>query len=205
MAKWDPTVVLDMIEKWVPHQEICLKKLSFKLAFLLALTTGQRVQALNSIKIKNINIVNKKCYIIIDKLLKSSRRGTHQLPLELNEFTNMNLCVIDVLKYYLIKTLEIRNGDFLFISFQKPHKEISTETLSRWIKNVLKEAGIDATAHSTRSLSTSVAADNGIPINQVLDCAGWAHESTFKNFYRLKSTENFGNKVITAIQEKVNY
>ena len=46
----------------------------------------------------------------------------------------------------------------MLLGFQKPHDEISSPTIARWIKTILKDAGIDTKvfqAHSSRSASTS--------------------------------------------------
>ena len=62
----------------------------------------------------------------------------------------------------------------MFISYVKPHKEITTATLARWIKEALKLSGIDVTlfkAHSVKSLS------------EILQMANWSNERTFNRFY----------------------
>ena len=48
----------------------------------------------------------------------------------------------------------------LLVSYQKPHKAISKDTVAQWLKEELKLAGIDTSifgAHSTRATSTSAA------------------------------------------------
>ena len=75
----------------------------------------------------------------------------------------------------------------LFVSYVQPHKPVSGDTIKRWVKQVLTNAGIDTstfTAHSTRSASTSVAANAGLPLQDILQAAGWSSESTFYKFYR---------------------
>ena len=52
----------------------------------------------------------------------------------------------------------------LLLSFLKPHNPMVNSTISRWIKNVPREAGIDTEVfkgHSTRSASTSKAGLRG--------------------------------------------
>ena len=74
----------------------------------------------------------------------------------------------------------------LFISYTKPHKAVSPDTVSRWIKTTLVDAGIDTSkysAHSTRSASTSAAKGNNISIPTIMKIAGWSQESTFTKFY----------------------
>ena len=48
------------------------------------------------------------------------------------------------MKEYLRRSKPLRGDSTkLFISFMKPHKHISRESLSRWIKTVMEAAGID--------------------------------------------------------------
>ena len=62
----------------------------------------------------------------------------------------------------------------MFIPYVKPHKEITTATLVRWIKEVLKLSGIDVTlfkAHSVRSASTSALYSRGANLSEILQMA----------------------------------
>ena len=76
---------------------------------------------------------------------------------------NVNLCPVSTLQEYVKRTESLRhlNGQYsfkVFISYVKLHKEITTATLARWMKEVLKLSGIDVTlfkAHIVRSASTS--------------------------------------------------
>ncbi|CAC5369294.1 unnamed protein product [Mytilus coruscus] len=77
----------------------------------------------------------------------------------------------------------------LFITHSKPFKPVACATIVRWIKTVLKLAGIDTDmfkAHSTRTASTSAAFSAGMPINDILKAAGWGNESVFGRFYQKK-------------------
>ena len=61
---------------------------------------------------------------------------------------------------------------------------MSTNTVPRWLKNVMAKARIDTSvykAHSTITAVTSVAKGNKVPIDNVLSTAGWSSESTFDN------------------------
>ena len=85
----------------------------------------------------------------------------------------------------------------LFISYTKPHKAVSPDTVSRWVKTTLVDAGIDTSkysAHSTRSASTSAAKGNNISIATIMKSTGWSQESTFAKFYDkpVAPRENFG-------------
>ena len=89
------------------------------------------------------------------------------------------------------------------MSFQKPFKPVRKDTISRWIKNVLKYAGIDTTkfgAHSTKAASISAAAKAGTPLDVILKSAGWSNCGTFAKFYKkpINTQCNFGSALFEA-------
>ena len=95
-----------------------------------------------------------------------------------------NFCV------YLHNNYPVRKSEErLFISYIKPHKRVSKDTIRRWIHRTLKSAGINTELfgpYSTRSASVSKASKLNIPIEQIMKTAGWARESTFAKFYHKK-------------------
>ena len=104
---------------------------------------------------------------------------------------------------YLERTSAYRHDqthDQLLLSFQRPFKPVSSETISRWSKSVLKSAGIDVdqfSAHSTRSASTSCCKTGGLSLSVILKAAGWASSETFASFYDKPLVEpNFGSTLL---------
>lgn len=79
------------------------------------------------------------------------------------------------------------NSDKLFVSYRKPFGNVTSQTLSYWIKDVLHKSGIDTSvfgAHSTRHASTSKAKCLGINLDIIRKTAGWdASSSVFARFY----------------------
>ena len=74
----------------------------------------------------------------------------------------------------------------MFISYVKPFKAVSRDTISRWTKTVLDRSGIDTTvykAHSTRAATSSKACRNNVPLDQIMANAGWKSAQTFYKFY----------------------
>lgn len=70
---------------------------------------------------------------------------------------NPKLCVVDCLMEYFERTESFRNSehssDPVLRTIIRPHKGISSNTVSNWIKDVMSFAGIDTTkfkAHSAR-------------------------------------------------------
>ena len=110
--------------------------------------------------------------------------------------TDKTLCFVSHMKEYLRRTKPLRGDSTkLFISFMKPHKHISRETLSRWIKTVMEAAGIDTRIfhpHSTRAAATSKAKAACVPIQEILG------KKTFDRFYNKPASNEltFANSLL---------
>lgn len=186
---WDTSLVLNYIKSWYPNENLNLEKISKKLATLLALTTAHRVQTISKININNIEVLPNEIQVKIPDLIKTSRIGATQPTLILPFFREqLAICPATTLNSYLLMTNPLRGSeDHLFIGLKKPHKAITSQTLSRWIKSVLCSCGIDIsvfTAHSTRHAATSRAHKMGINVDLIRKTAGWSGSSnTFGRFY----------------------
>ncbi|KZS09564.1 Uncharacterized protein APZ42_026185 [Daphnia magna] len=108
---------------------------------------------------------------------------------------NRAICPVNCLEQYLEATRPHRNKDNesqLFIGANKPHRSVSSSTVGRWIKDQLKEAGIDTaifSAHSVRGAASSKAAAARGPIQSILNQGHWASESNFAKFFRREKTK----------------
>ncbi|KAL0879323.1 hypothetical protein ABMA27_003101 [Loxostege sticticalis] len=186
---WDPQIVLNFLSCWYPNENLILENLTKKLVTLLAIATGHRVQTLSLIKTQNIQQSNQKILIKIPDLIKTSRPGSNQPLLTLPFFLEKpQICPAKTLVTYINMTKTKRNNcENLFISFKKPYNKVTSQTISRWIKDTLSDSGIDTsifTAHSTRHASTSAAKRCGVNIDVIRKTAGWSESSkTFAKFY----------------------
>ena len=93
--------------------------------------------------------------------------GLFQYPIK-------TLGVYTTLRHYIEVTQPLRKSSKLLISYIKPHNEVSSSTIGRWLKTCLSLANIDVNvyqAHSTRSASTTKAAQL-LPIDVVMKLAG---------------------------------
>ena len=98
-----------------------------------------------------MNKKDNKYVIKITHLLKqSSRTGHHLSAIELVSYPdNINLCIVSLLDLYIEKTADLRSSQQLMCCYTKPFKAASKDTLSRWIKLVMKKAGIDTDIFKT--------------------------------------------------------
>ncbi|CAG9118500.1 unnamed protein product [Plutella xylostella] len=190
-STWDPQVVLNNISNWPSNKDLSLEQLTKKLVILLALCTAHRVQTLSLIKLNNIKSDANGIKIIISDLIKTSAPGRDQPVLVLPYYyENKSICPATVIEQYLTSTKELRPTDVnnLILTWKRPHRAASAQSISRWIKQVLADSGVDTTvfgAHSTRHASTSAASSAGISLNVIRRTASWTKTSeTFARFYK---------------------
>jgi arginine repressor len=74
----------------------------------------------------------------------------------------------------------------LFLALKRPHKPITSATVSRWLKEVIRLAGVKEEifkGHSVRGASTSAAKRAGLSIDTIMSMADWTNSATFNKFY----------------------
>ena len=186
---WNVNAVFQLFLTWGKNADLSLKFLSLKLAVLLLLVTSQRGQTIVNLCIDDIT-VSKEIVFRMKTLLKHNRVGDPLDSLTLRPYSACKeLCVVRTLKMYLKRTQFIRSYSALLLSFARPHKPISRDTLSRWTLIVMKMAGLDTEKyklHSTRGASTSAAKRLGVPINVIMRQASWKSVSSFAKYYDKK-------------------
>ena len=204
-ATWNVSVVFKFIREQKPVDETPLKELTQRLTFLLCLLSGQRSQTIHKLSLENMCIGEEKVTFFITEKLKHTRQGVHQQPLEFLAYkADRKLCIVTHIQHYVEKTSSLRQEEKqLLISFIKPHKAVSKDTVSNWIKHFMKTAGIDTSvykSHSTRAAATSYLASKQVDVNDILAAAGWSNEETFQKFYNRNIIVpfNFGNALLEA-------
>ena len=141
---WDVQIVLSYLKTLHPVDSLSLKDLSFKFLMLLLLVSGQRGQTIHMLDINDMIVTENGFTFVIVNHLKQSRPGYHNPHLKLVPFEDPSLCVVTTCKEYLKRTKSLRgNQSKLFISYVKPFKEVSRDTLTRWVRQVMAQAGLD--------------------------------------------------------------
>lgn len=201
---WDPAPVIAKLALIYPYDSIGMSVITRKLVLLLALGTGQRAQTLASLRTSQI-FLDEKLTILVPDRIKTSAPGRSQPYFCCSRFEgHENLCIVRLMEHYMNRTRDLRQPicDSLLIALNKPHKGVTSQTISRWIKQELDECGVDTsrfTAHSTRHASTSRAAAKGISLDLIKRAAGWTGESrVFARFYNrpVINPEEFSNAVL---------
>ena len=203
---WDVSLVIKFLSTLTPIERLSLKDLSYKLVMLISLVTAQRGQTVQLLNIGSMLEEPTAFIFPLDEHVKQAKPGMKGQIIKLQAFPNKDLCVFTTCKEYLARTKDLRGNETrLILTFAKPHKPASRDTIRRWIRNVMQLSGIDVSvfkAHSTRAASTSKAKINNVPIEDILKTAGWKSNSTFARHYNLPITGNdnkFVNNILSII------
>lgn len=189
---WDTSSVLNHLEGKTPNDKLSLLSLSKKVATLLALVTGHRLQTLNRIRVEKIIMTHQGIQIFIPDHLKTTNKGNPNPCLQVPFFNaRPAICPASCLNEYIVRTASLRTEaqEFLFITARPPHNTATSATISRWIKSTLSEANVDTTlftAYSSRHASTTKAFTQGVSLQTIRKTAGWSGTSqVFARHYQL--------------------
>ena len=103
----------------------------------------------------------------------------------------LSLFCVSTFKKQPRQVSNLRSPKPLFVTSRKPIRRAKPGTISHWVKDTLRLAGINTevfSAHSTRGVSTSWTATRGVLIGDILRAANWSSRSTFEQLYYCPST-----------------
>ena len=189
---WDVKLVLEQLRTLEPLCNLTLKELTLKLVMLMALTQAARVQTLHLLVLDNIGFSETSICVSLGDNIKQCRPNFNVKFVEFTAYTtDRRLCFCETLKVYIERTAQFRAGvdqmkGPLFLSFVRPHKPVTRDTIARWIRIVLHRSGVDTrlySASSVRHAAASRAKVMAVPIAHILVKAGWSRETTFARHY----------------------
>ena len=188
--------------QWGDTTSLSLNLLTYKLVMLMSLARPSRSADLASLCIDHCHYKPEGVVFVPSVLAKQSRQGKPLTEYFFASFTdNKELCPVALRQYQKVTTSLRKESTHLFVAIVKPHKPVAPCTIARWLKEVLKLSGFDTnifTAHSTRSASSSAAADSGVTTNDILKAADWSSESVFRKFYyRPTHNPSYGQAVLS--------
>lgn len=186
---WDVHSVLQFLRKQSPNEDLSLLKLSQKAVMLTLLVTAGRGQDIILLDLNHIHNHEGGLTCLLAGLTKTTRPGSLRRQLNIPAYPiDLSVCPVQCLQEYLTRTRYLRPEGVtsLFITSTKPYGPASRDTISRWVKTLMHDAGIDTAVyrpHSTRAASTSAARRKNTPLPDILKAAGWKSERTFQIFY----------------------
>ncbi|XP_061443669.1 uncharacterized protein LOC133365571 [Rhineura floridana] len=226
---WSLPKVLQALQRppFEPIRTVPLRILSFKVLFLIAITSARRVSELGALSsARHLCVFHKDSVVLktdpsfrpkVDSVFHCNQdivlpsfcpNPTHPL-----EKAWHSLDVRRALKTYLSRTQEIRRTESLFVSFHPGsmgHK-VSNPTLSRWLRACITLAyeslklpvPVSITAHSTRSAATSAAFATNAPVADICRAAVWSSPHWFIRHYKIdryaSADASFGRRVLQQV------
>lgn len=203
LPSWSLPRVLEALAKppYEPLGEASFKNVTIKTVFLIAIASGQRRSALHALSAApghvrwergGVRLLPAPSYIAKNQTASSGPVEIFLQPLSAHSsiVEDKVWCPVRALKFYWHRSQQKRSGDQLFITTKEPFGPASRDTISRWIVEAIKAAGPDALtpdttphAHDTRSISTSWALFQGVPIEEIHRAAYWRTPNSFISFY----------------------
>ena len=160
---------------------------------LLALLSTHRCQTLNSLSIEHMDINIQQVTFYIPQVIKNTTTMFHPKPIILQAFpADERICPVRNIAEYIKASEKFRKSKNLLLSYYK-HEPIETQTIGRYVKLILKAAGINTkifTAHSTRHASSTGKFMKGLSLNDIVKKGGWKSLSSFRRFYNLPVINN---------------
>ena len=172
---------------------------------LILLVSSQRGQSIHYLDLQHLTIEEDNySFDVAEHIKTSTPRNPHtRIDIAASE-PDSTICPSTCLKAYLKKTKALRKNETkLFISYVRPHKTVSGDTVSRWTKETLRLCGIDTkvfTAHSTTSACVSKANEKNVPVHEIMAKAGWKSAETFRKYYNKPVIQ--GNRLASAILDQ---
>ena len=207
-AVWDVNLVLQFLSAMVVRDQ---NDLSMKLATLLMILSGNRVNMLTHFDITHMYITKTECTFTFSHVLKATRPNFNSEPMTFRAYPECpQLCPVGTIWDYLTLRNQLTNDSQFFIA-NKPtkgvYKGVTSDTIARWVKKMLGLCGIDSgkyTAHSCRAASTSAALFRGISIGTIVKSASWSNVSTFKKYYLKEISSSYDLEKTNFGEEMLN-
>ena len=200
---WDLNKVLVYLRghPFEPLKSCDFRSLSKKTLFLLALATAKRVSELQALSFRVTRVGQDRTLMYLPEFVAKTETPANPIPrsfrlASLKEFVGdlvdeMLLCPVRCLDEYLSRTKDIKGRPrSLFVSPRNNSRAMSKNGISFFLREVISGAGAVGaevgrvpSAHSVRSVATSVAFTRNWSLSQVLEAVTWKSSSVFASFY----------------------
>ena len=180
--------VLSVLRTWGLPSDLSYSRLTAKMAMMMSLYSAGRVSDLTLLRVTETFMVLEKdrATLYFDYGAKQDRINHMNPPIVLHAFEDRTLCPIAHLRRYLAVTKKKRRGvagQPLFLIKVSPYGPAKIFTIRSWIIDILKEAGINASAGSIRAAAATYASASRVSLQRILEAADWSRASTMYNHY----------------------
>ena len=207
-AVWNVDQVVNYLQSLPINEALTTRQLAMKSTMLTALTAIPRASEIHKLDTKWMLAKEDHLIFQIDGTVKHSRPGLINPPIILHKFQQEpKICPVQTILDYIDKTQQWRDDQNtkVFLSNSTSHSPVTTATISTWLKETLKLAGINTnifTPHSTRAAGSSKSRGKGMNKQTILSMGNWKQLSTWeRHYYRQtqaeKHTEEFQKSILT--------
>lgn len=199
---WNPQLVVDWLLRNSPKPDN-LFDVSRRCATLLLLASGRRVHDLTLLSMAPDYMDDQDNHITFWPMFgsKTDSLTRRQSGWQLSPCSHHNIDLV----FWLRKLLEISaprralaNTTNLFITTRGTPQAASRTVIGGWVRTVLRDAGIQESAGSTRSAVASLNWVEQYPIEEILARGNWASENTLIRFYKRQIAQPLINTVSMA-------
>ncbi|KAL7329798.1 hypothetical protein PS15p_212273 [Mucor circinelloides] len=182
-----------------------VKLIQQKLAFLLAMAAFLRPSDLARIPFSSCTVDSNsgclKFHVVSPKETRSEGRIIKPFTIRPHA-TDVELCPV---KCFLVlrdhPALQARPRDSqLFVKSNNAYQPLSFSTLSSWLHREFISLSTSESQVSIRSLASSRALDQGVPLQDIVTLGNWASADTFRNHYQRNHMAqiDFTSKVLSG-------
>ena len=223
---WNLEIVLSALKRapYHPVESIDLKHLTWKAAFLVAITSARRASEIHALRADSLQFGSSSVTASVDiNFVPKVASAWHcnqllELP-AMHEDADPSLkalCVRRTLNAYVKATSKLRkarggvNQLFLCYGIQKRGLPVSKTRISEWLKLVIadcyRKMQLDepqgVKGHQVRKQATSWADMAGVDPQKICDAAIWKSKCMFARHYRLDLSHSvrsdFGRRILQA-------
>lgn len=170
------------------------RRLTLKCTFLLALSSGRRRSELHALSRDILfSSGSARLHCVDGFISKTQKPGDSPLSWTISSnASNSHLCAVACLKdFCAISDSLLPDRQLLFISIQKPHREVKVDSISRWICTLIRESYCNlcpsvkphVNAHEVRAISSSLFVKDHT-IDDILSTGLWRSKFSFLNHYQ---------------------
>uniref|UniRef100_A0A0N5BKD0 Reverse transcriptase domain-containing protein n=1 Tax=Strongyloides papillosus TaxID=174720 RepID=A0A0N5BKD0_STREA len=161
---------------------------------LVAITSGNRVSEIHQMKISKMKDHGNKLVFQLgitktkglDGIFQELEVINYEQEPKISPYTNIKK-YLEISKQLREEILIMEEKDKLWISSVRPVKALSSQRISKLIKQYIAEAGITTRTHNTRKAVVSAAAWANMRLQDIVKAIEWKNERMFREVYYKKS------------------